>query len=735
MRFFISINIVAIILATPIKTSAETSNLDLTTCLVSNLGKTTNDFKENDNNLSIEAGSIQAELGGRVDIQEQIRVSTGLSTITAEEASYDEEAGVLQIPKSVVFENPDLIIFGENAKILIKEKTAVIEGADYQILSIPARGTASQIKVENGKNIELGGVTYSTCTSIDNSWALSAKKLVINSQTGEGKARNLIFRFKEIPIIYLPYLSFPTTDQRKTGLLTPNLGRSSKRGLEISLPYYWNLAPNIDLTTTPTLMAKRGIQLSSELRFLTEKHEGKTLIDFLPNDDKYNKKNRTYISHGQTIHFSSNWRMKLDGEYASDNRYFEDLTGTMISTSRTHLLREIQLEKFSENWFMEVGMDHYQMIDDSIIDEERPYRRLPYFNFSGFWHNNKLGLDYALDSEVVFFEKPETIRGSRIHMMPEISAPLNFNGIEITPSIAMDVTKYNLHNSNQNYLSNSTTSPERVVPIYSLDLSGVFQKTWKNGGYLQTLEPRILGVYIPYRNQDDFPIFDTILPDMNLIQMFRKNRYVGQDRLGDTSQITYGITTKLFAANKTMPLLGFTLGQVRYFKDRKVALPAEKKLTEDSSGYMAMMNMKLNKNWSIKLGHMWNTYSNKSMKTTARFQYKSEQSEIFNLAYRYRRNMLKQLDASFSWPVRDHWNVVGRYNYSILERKVLEQFVGLEYESCCWGIRVISRKHLAYRNGDTDTSFSIEFVFKGLSDIGDPVENLLDRGILGYDLE
>ena len=734
MRFCIAISIVSISLVLPMQSFAIGSNLDLTACLVSNIGKVTTTSQDNENNLSIEAGSIQAELGGRVDIQEKIKITSGLSTITAEEASYDETAGVLQIPKSVVFENPDLIIFGESAKLLTKEKTTIIDGADYQILSIPARGTARQIRVENGANIELDEVTYSTCTSVDNSWELSAKKIVINNQSGEGKARNLVLRLKDIPIIYLPYLSFPINDQRKTGLLVPNLGRSSKRGLEISLPYYWNLAPNIDLTTTPTLMAKRGVQLSAELRFLTAIQGGITQIDYLPNDDIY-KKDRTYISHRQTINLPSNWRMKLNGEYASDNSYFEDLTGTMSSTSRTHLLREIQLEHYSENWIMEIGMDHYQMIDDSIIDEEKPYRRLPYFNFSGMWGNKALGLNYALDSEVVFFDKPETISGSRFHVMPEVSAPLNFNGIKITPSMAMDFTKYNLHTANDNSHSMSSVSPERAVPIYSLDLTGVFQKTWKNGRYLQTLEPRILRVYIPYRNQDDFPIFDTIVPDMNGIQLFRKNRYVGQDRLGDTSQISYGITTKVVDANNGNSLFGLTLGQIRYFKDRKVALPSESKLTQDSSGYMAMMNMKINKNWSVKLGHMWNTHSNTSMKTTARFQYKSKQSEIFNVAYRYRRNMLKQLDASFSWPVRDHWNVVGRYNYSILDRKVLEQFVGLEYESCCWGIRVISRKHLAYRNGDTDTSFSIEFVFKGLSDIGDPVENLLDRGILGYDLE
>ena len=734
MRFCIAISIVSISLVLPMQSFAIGSNLDLTACLVSNIGKVTTTSQDNENNLSIEAGSIQAELGGRVDIQEKIKVTLGLSTITAEEASYDETAGVLQIPKSVVFENPDLIIFGESAKLLTKEKTTIIDGADYQILSIPARGTARQIRVENGANIELDEVTYSTCTSVDNSWELSAKKIVINNQSGEGKARNLVLRLKDIPIIYLPYLSFPINDQRKTGLLVPNLGRSSKRGLEISLPYYWNLAPNIDLTTTPTLMAKRGVQLSAELRFLTAIQGGITQIDYLPNDDIY-KKDRTYISHRQTINLPSNWRMKLNGEYASDNSYFEDLTGTMSSTSRTHLLREIQLEHYSENWIMEIGMDHYQMIDDSIIDEEKPYRRLPYFNFSGMWGNKALGLNYALDSEVVFFDKPETISGSRFHVMPEVSAPLNFNGIKITPSMAMDFTKYNLHTANDNSHSMSSVSPERAVPIYSLDLTGVFQKTWKNGRYLQTLEPRILRVYIPYRNQDDFPIFDTIVPDMNGIQLFRKNRYVGQDRLGDTSQISYGITTKVVDANNGNSLFGLTLGQIRYFKDRKVALPSESKLTQDSSGYMAMMNMRINKNWSVKLGHMWNTHSNTSMKTTARFQYKSKQSEIFNVAYRYRRNMLKQLDASFSWPVRDHWNVVGRYNYSILDRKVLERFVGLEYESCCWGIRVISRKHLAYRNGDTDTSFSIEFVFKGLSDIGDPVENLLDRGILGYDLE
>ena len=731
MRFFLTIILVIVVLGVTLNAYAIEHDLNSSVCLANTIAKNSETPSDSSQSFSFEAGSIQAELGNQIDIQEKIRITSGNSIITTDQASYDEQLGVLTIPNNISFENNDLIIFGKSAEIKTKDKTTIINNTNYQIFSIPARGTAGEIRVKNN-NINLSQVTFSTCTSIDDSWELSAQSITIDNLAGIGEARNLVFNFKDIPILFLPYLSFPTGDQRKSGLLTPSFGKSSKKGIEISLPYYWNIASNIDLKTTPTLMTKRGMMLSSELRYMTAHQNGVTQIDYLPNDDK-TKKSRTYISHNQVLHLSSNWRMNLNGEYVSDNNYFEDLTGTMSSTSRTHLLRQMQLQHLTDDWFMEIGMDHYQILDESIISKEKPFRRLPYLNFSGAWYNQALSLDYKLNSGVVFFDKSETISGSRFNVMPEITSSLSFNGISIEPSIALDFTKYNLSIPTELRHLKNDTSPERIVPIYSLDMKGIFRKYWNNGKYTQTLEPRIQAVYIPYRNQDDVPIFDTTIPDFR-VQLFNKNRYVGQDRLGDTSQMSYGITSQLFNTSDGESILGFTFGQIRYYKDRKVSLPHETSLTNNSSSYLASIDWKINKEWSMKLGNIWDSHKNQSMKTVAKFQYVSEESKIFNLSYRYRKNILKQMDVSFSWPVRDQWNVVGRYNYSILDRRVLEHFVGLEYESCCWGIRLITRKHLAYRNGETDSSVSLEFIFKGLTNLGDPVESLLGRGILGYDM-
>jgi len=731
LRFLLTISFVIVVLGVTLNSYAIEPGLNSSVCLANTIAINSETSSDSIQNLSFEAGSIQAELGNQIDIQEKIRITSGDSIITADQASYDEQLGVLTIPNNISFENNNLIIFGKSAEIQTKDKTTVIKNTNYQIFSIPARGTAGEIKVQNN-NIDLSQVTFSTCTSIDNSWELSARSINIDNQTGIGKARNLVFNFKDIPILYVPYLSFPTDDQRKSGLLTPSFGKSSKKGVEISLPYYWNLASNIDLTTTPTLMTQRGIMFSSELRYMTAHQYGMTQIDHLPSDDK-TKKSRTYISHNQLLDLSSNWRMNLNGEYVSDNNYFEDLTGTMSSTSRTHLLRQMQLQHFTDDWFMEIGMDHYQILNESVISEGKPFRRLPYFNFSGSWYDKALGLDYKLNSGVVFFDKPEAIAGSRFNIMPEITSSLSLNGISIEPSIALDFTKYNLNIPTELRHLKKDTSLERIVPIYSLDMKGIFRKYWNNGKYTHTLEPRLQAVHIPYRNQDDFPIFDTTLPDFG-VQLFRKNRYVGQDRLGDTSQISYGITSQLSDTSDGESIVGFTFGQIRYYKDRKVSLPYETSLTNNSSNYLASIDWKINKEWSMKLGNIWDSHKNKSMKTVAKFQYVSEESKIFNLSYRYRKNLLKQMDVSFSWPVREQWNVVGRYNYSILDRRALDYFIGLEYESCCWGIRLITRKHLAYRNGETNSSVSLEFIFKGLTNIGDPVESLLDRGILGYDM-
>lgn len=706
---------------------ASAEEISNNTCLIGY--KNSNNFPiDSGTSTSLTAGSIEGEVGKQLKIKNEIKITSGNKTITGGEAAFDESGGIIRVTKNLIFENSDALIYGKEAIIRTEEKTALIQEGDYQIFSVPARGVAKTIAIDSNNNFSLTDFTYTTCTALDNSWELRAESMQLNKD--EGVAKNLSLRFKDWPILYLPYLTFPLSDSRKSGILTPSFGSSTKRGIELSLPYYWNISPNMDLITTPKYMDKRGFQLSNQFRFMTNKQKGETRLDFLFNDKQLNK-DRTYISHEQIINLRPDWRVSLKGEYTSGNNYFEDLTQSLSTTSRTHLVRSINLDHYSDNWFLNFGMDNHQILDDSLLYKERPHRRLPYLNFSGFWTLKNTGINYGLNSQLAYFNKNGALSGGRLHMMPNVSKTFNLNGIQIKPALEIDLTKYNLEKDFNEKTPN--LSAKRAVPIYSLDLNALLKKSWSEGTYTQTIEPRIMGVYIPFRNQNDFPVFDTIQPDINHIQLFRKNRYVGQDRIGDTSKLSYGMTTKLFKTDSLKPIISLTLGQTHYYKERKVTLPNELEKNNSSSAYLAMMQWNINREWSLRLGHMWDSGIGKSMKTETRFQYKSDDAKIFNFSYRYRRNMLRQFDTSFSVPIRDSWNIVGRYNYSIIDKKVLEQFIGVEYETCCWGIRAISRKHLAYRNGASDSSFSIQFIFKGLGEIGMPIENLLDRGILGYD--
>ena len=699
-----------------------------TTCLAPKIDPISN-FLTNNESWKLETGELSGQIGNEIEIKDKIKIVSGVNNITAEEVIYNEDEGRIRINKGLILENNNLLVFAEGAVIETDNNSAVITATDYQLLSPQARGKAEEIRVKSENDFTLINPFYTSCASNDDSWGIEADAIQIKSD--EGIAKNLVLKVKNTPIFFLPYLSFPASEKRKSGLLVPNFGSSSKKGTEIEIPYYWNIAPNMDLVTSVNWMGKRGVQLTNSLRFLTSKQTVEINLDILPNDD-ITGSTRNYIAINQNINLLSDWRVKIDGEYVSDSEYFEDLASSINSTSRTHLFRTIHMQGFSDNWFIDIGMDNFQILDQSISLDDKPHRILPYLDFSGQWMGEQSNLSYGLDLNLAHFDSNVNVAGTRFHMMPNLSKTFNLNGLQVKPEIQLDITSYKLDESADDVLEEDR--PNRTVPIYSLDIQALFKKNWEDRGYIQTLEPRILGVYIPFKNQDDFPIFDSIVPDRNVYELFRKNRYLGQDRVGDTSKLSYGITSKIYGKENSSEHFNFTFGKTRYFKDRQINLPGELPNNHDSSAYLASMQWSISPRWRIKLGHVWDSDYEQTNKTQIGIRYKSTDSKIMNLSYRYRKENLKQLDASFSWPIRDKWNFVGKYNYSIEDRKSLEHFFGIEYESCCWGIRAISRKHLVYRNGETDTSFSIQFVFKGLGEVGMPIENLLEEGILGYDV-
>ena len=698
------------------------------TCLAPTISSQS-DLFSNDKSWTMQTGELTGEIGQEIKIKDKIKIVSGPNKITAEEVVYNEEVGRIRINKGLILENNNLLVFAEGAVIKTDNNSAVITNTEYQLFSPQARGTAEEIRINSESNFTLIKPVYTTCASNDDSWSLEAEAIQIKAD--EGIAKNLVLKIGNAPILFLPYLSFPASEQRKSGLLVPNFGSSSKKGTEIEIPYYWNIAPNIDMISTMNWMSKRGIQFNNSFRFLTPKQYGEIEFNILPNDD-ISKSTRNYLAINQELKLLSNWRLRMNGEYASDSEYFEDLTRSVNSTSKTHLFRTVRVQGFSENWFINIGMDNFQILDQSILPEDKPQKILPYLDFDGQWVSQEFNLSYGLDANLAHFESNVNMSGTRFHLMPNLSKTFNLSGLQIKPEIQLDLTSYNLDSSNNDAMK--TDRPNRTVPIYSLDIQALLKKNWEQKGYIQTLEPRILGVYIPFRNQDDFPIFDSLVPDRNVHELFRKNRYLGQDRVGDTSKLSYGIVSRIYDQKSSSEVFSFTFGKTQHFKDRKVRLPNELPHDHHSSAYLASMQWSMNPKWRLQLGHIWDSDHDLSDKTQIGLRYKSEGSRVINFSYRYRKNNLKQLDTSFSWPIKDKWNIVGRYNYSIEDRKSLEHFFGVEYETCCWGIRAISRKHLIYRNGETDSSFSIQFIFKGLGEVGMPIENLLEEGILGYDV-
>ena len=662
-------------------------------------------------------------------LSNEIRITSGNNTITAGQASYDESGSSISVSGGVTLENPNLFIQGQAAFINTDDETAVLKNTEYFFPNIPARGSSDEFRIEKENHYVLTKPTYTTCNQMDQSWELVADEISINGE--EGNAKNIALRFKNIPILYLPMLTFPTNDDRKSGFLIPSFGSSSKRGLEIEIPYYWNIAPNADLKTTVNWMKKRGTEIKSELRFLTSSQNAKIELNHLPSDDLFND-DRTYSKINYQFNPSLNTQIEVTGEYASDTNYFEDLSQSTNESSRTHLARDVVFKSFGKNWMMNIGMTNYQMLDDQpkclaigICDQNDPYRLKPYMNFNGNWQSKESKINLNIDSELVFFDHLQSESGERISNRTTLSKLFNFSGVEVRPAVAIDYAKFKSD-------SNEKDS-NRTIPIYSLDIKANLIKITNNGVIRRSIQPRIMAVYIPFEDQSDFPFIDTLMPDFNYFQLFNENRFIGNDRIGDTSKISYGIVAKRTRIQSGKDFFEFTLGQTLHLKDEKIVLPGDSIRRSGSLTNLASFDVAMTESLNLKLDHYWDSDVDEMKRSQIGIEYRDSGSKRLNLAYRFRKQNIKQVHGSFSWPIKDQWSFIGHYKYSIKDRKTIDQFFGLNYETCCWSISAVSRKHLVYRNGETDTSFSIQFMFKGLGEFGTPINRIFEDGIFAYD--
>jgi LPS-assembly protein len=684
--------------------------------------------------IEVLTGRADLQLGGQASFADGILLRDRDRLLRADGARYDAATGRFSVSGDVEFRDAGTRILGSSASYDSGSGAFSFAGARFDLYGLPARGSAGRLEVQQdtGK-LSLEDVTYTTCAEDQEDWLIRASRITVNSETGMASAWNARLEFLGVPILYAPYLTYPVTNQRKTGLLLPELGSSSKRGLDVAVPWYWNIAPTYDATLTPRYMSRRGVQAQGEFRYLAGRDRvpstGVFYGEFLPGDDVTGE-DRSLVSWFNQTQLGRSWRGTIDAINVSDTGYFEDLFSGAGASSQTHLRRRMDVELFNPVWTVLLRLEDYQTLDEALTGEEKPYKRLPQLAARAQLPAQPLGLNLAVSSDVTYFDRNLGVTGVRARLLPEASLPLSWQGFELEPAVAVDWATYSLNDTEPD----QPKSPDRLVPVYSANLRTVLER--RTGGesrWLQTLEPRLQYLYVPFRDQQDLPVFDTIEPDFNIVQLFRRNRFAGFDRYGDTSQLSMGITTRLLNADDGSQFLTGTFGQTRYFRDRKVALPDTPVNQSSSSDYIGELGMNLYDRWRLSLGYQWDSSEDETSLAEARVLYNPDEQRALSVAYRYRRDVLEKIDLGVAWPMGRNWSVVGRYDYSLLDSQPIERFVGLEYTTCCWGARVALRRNLVSRDGDSDTAITLQLQLKGLSSGASPADRLLDRGMLRYD--
>ena len=682
--------------------------------------------------INISADKTRSDNQGNSTFQGHVVIEKHELRITADNASYNSNAEYIDIQGNVHVDTINMGLNADLGRVSKEKKSALFTGVKFQVGSNNMRGSAESISAEKDDNTELKQTSITTCDPQDPGWRLDADNINLNHEEEYGSANNVVLRFMEVPFLYVPYMEFPIGDRRRSGFLVPEIGYSSSRGGELTIPWYWNIAPNHDAILAPHFMNRRGTQLDTQYRFLTESSHGQLDAAFLHND-KITDDSRHQIQYQQYTRFTRDINMDIDVQDVSDTEYFDDFSNNLSTSSTTHLSRTLKLNLNKQYWQGRLLAQTYETLDTSILATNRPYRRLPQVTLQGDQPIGKTGLTFTLDSEWVSFdhEDDSVNTGSRLQLIPGLHWLNEGSFWFIDPAIKLSHTQYDIEDGN----GVKQDVSDRNLSMSSLD-AGLFFERELDNKFIQTLEPRIYYLNVPYKDQSLFPAFDTSLSTFSSALLFRDNRFNGGDRIGDAKQLTLAISSRLINPETGDEFLRASIGQIRYFQDRRVSLNNVVE-TDNKSDLMAELAITIN-NWSLTSSTQWNTDNNQSERGNFLLHYQSDSERIFNFGIRNDRTLtdeIRQTDLSFMVPINNEFSTFGRWNYSLEDDRDIEVIAGISYDSCCWSVQFLGQRRLQFNNNieEYDNAFMVQLVLKGLGSVsGNKVRETLEHAILGY---
>ncbi|BAJ00771.1 organic solvent tolerance protein [Shewanella violacea DSS12] len=704
-----------------------------------------------------------AQMGKQATFNGNVSFSQGARHIAADEAILDQESEQLNANGNLVFQDEIFTITADSLVAHMGDNSASLTGAKYWLHGQQIHGDAEKLEITPDNNLHLTKTNFTTCPPGDSSWLLEADKIKIDSTEEWGELWDAKLKIAGVPVLYIPYMTIPVSDKRKSGFLFPEFSTSTTNGVEIATPYYWNIAPEYDLTFTPHYMSTRGLFLKTDFRYLAgESQQGQLNVEYLGNDNMLSNNSDRYLYHWEHKGaIDENWRVLANFTQVSDNNYFNDMNSDIQSATDNQLSRIGEISYFERNWDFSARVQDIKVLGE----EEIPYQVMPQLNFNyrapSLWH----GLDFDFMSEVTNFEHRENefATATRLHIEPSISLPIQGPAGSITSEVKLLQTYYWQDDQGNPKNEELDDQVSRTLPQVRVHGQVNFERytDYFNENYRQTLEPQFQYLYVGYEDQSNIGIYDTAQLQEDYYGLFRERRFSGLDRIADANQMTLGLTTRLYDEHN-VEKFKFSLGQIFYFQDSRVGIHEPGMSTQSftqentsNSVLAAELSTQFYKDWYMSGAIQYDTKQSENKKSEVSLDFRPGANKLLQFSYRYVPDLvntntnesvnISQTGMRGAWPVSDDLYLVGNWYYDLNEKRNVETYAGFQYESCCWALRLSYHYRIKTNYDDDDLNmmmdgreqfekgFYLNFVIKGLGGSGPlGVTDMLNDGLFNY---
>lgn len=703
--------------------------------------------EENDQPTVGTAKSISGQQDQRTRLRGEADLQRGTSRIRAEEIDYFHVEDEVQARGRVRLDREGDVLLTPELRLKLDTNVGTAQNPEVYFGKVGGRGKGDQLEFLGQDKQRLTNVEYTTCKPGDDSWLLRAKTIDLDQEEQVGQARSASVVFKGLPILGSPYMSFPLGNERRSGFLPPSLGLTSKTGIDVTVPYYWDIAPNRDLTVEPRLMSKRGVLLGGIYRYLEPNYKGEVRAEWLPTDQE--TKEARGALNAQHSWGRGAWSGGWNLQYASDDTYFADLAKTVTTVSTSFLPREAWFTYSQTLWNTTARVTSAQNLFDALAGPRAVnYERVPQIALN-YAQPGLRDFDLALAADLTQFKYPslrdgkflaapiDVDKGQRLVVNPSISYPIIAPGYFLTPRLSIHATRYGGVAGGPGGPGSAaytgTESASRVLPLASIDSGLIFER--EEGLFAshlkQTLEPRLYYLRVPFKDQSRLPNFDSALTDFSFAQLFSENVFAGNDRIADANHLTLALTTRYIRPDSGEERLRFGIAKRQYFTPQRVDLPGAAIPVGRSSDLLLSAAGSFGKAWSLDSTVQLNSNDNTIVRSSVGVRYNPAPRNIINFAYRLTRGSLEQIDVSTQWKLGGRWYTVARVNYSTQDKRIAEALAGLEYDANCWVARVVASRFSTLTQTST-TSLFFQLELNGLGSLGNNPLETIRRNVPGY---